>query len=72
VIASAPELPVVQTTMPRCGPFLDATPYSVDLGRDWSESCIAFNAKVLDDLRHQDSVKYVVLSSPFRACVSKD
>ncbi|SDE13930.1 hypothetical protein SAMN04488105_101136 [Salipiger thiooxidans] len=36
------------------------------------ENCIAFNTKVLDDLRHQDSVKYVVLSSPFRAYVSKD
>ncbi|MBR9839897.1 MAG: hypothetical protein GYB50_18650 [Rhodobacteraceae bacterium] len=27
---------------------------------------------MLDDLRHQDSVKYVVLASPVRACVSKD
>ena len=72
VIASAPELPIVQTTMSRCGRFLDAAPYSVDLGQDWSESCIAFNAKVLDNLRHQDSVKNVVLSSPFRAYVSKD
>lgn len=27
---------------------------------------------MLDDLRHQDSVKYVVLASPFRAHVSKD
>lgn len=61
MIASAPELPIVQTTMPRCGRFLDAAPYSVDLGRDWSEGCIAFNAKVLDDLRHRDSVKYIVL-----------
>jgi len=66
------KLPIVQLTLPRCGPFADTAPYTANIGMSWSRSCAAFNNDVLDWLRNSPSVQYVVLSSPFRAYVSEE
>lgn len=71
IVASNPEVPVVQMTMSQCGPVLDAAPYSVWLEQAWMESCVRFNTAVLEWLRANRSVKYVVLSSPFLPYISE-
>jgi peptidoglycan/LPS O-acetylase OafA/YrhL len=71
ILASYPKAEIVQMTMERCGPFLDAAPYSASLGRPWSQSCLDFNTRVLEWLSKQESVEIVVLSSPYRAYVSE-
>lgn len=71
IVASAPDVGLVQWTMPRCGPFLNAAPYITRTGRSWSEACIAFNDSVLAKLEASETIEYVVVSSPFRAYVTE-
>lgn len=73
LLASRPELPVVQATVSVCGPFLDIAPISLpNNGKAWAKQCIETNDKVMDRLRSSDSIKYVVLSSSFGQYVGSD
>lgn len=63
ILASSPA-PIVQATRHTCGPFLNIAPVNGMLQtRDWGESCIRFNASVLEFLKNSPSVETVVLSS---------
>lgn len=66
IIASKPDVKLVQATMSACGPFLDIAPFSMpDYGKSWGRKCLESNAKVREYLRTTKSIKYAVLSSPF-------
>lgn len=58
---------VIQATRSFCGPLLGIAALSVkfSIGQKWGESCINFNDSVIRFLRKTDSVKIVVLASPF-------
>lgn len=65
--------PIVQATRSVCGPLIGiAAQQGGGYGRKWGESCIHFNDSVINYLKTADSVKVVVLSSPFSQFVAKD
>ena len=72
LVASNPEIRLVQKTVSVCGPFLDIAPINSKYVRSWSEKCLSVNDKVYDYLRNTSSIKYVVLSSPFGQFVGDD
>ncbi|WP_034883995.1 hypothetical protein M728_001795 [Ensifer sp. WSM1721] len=63
IIASKPDVRLVQLTKNNCGPFLDLAPVLPRLGRGWSEACVQHNADVRRFLLANRSIRYVVLSS---------
>ncbi len=66
-LASKPTLNVIQATFAGCGPFFDVAPISLpQYGAKWAKECMKSNDKVRDYLRKNKSIKYVVLSSPFK------
>lgn len=65
LIASKPDIQMIQHTMSVCGPFMDIAPVSRAYPKAWAEKCIDFNDQVFEHLETLSSVKYVVLSSPF-------
>lgn len=60
---------IVQATRSSCGPLLDVAPVERRFVRGyntyWAERCIAFNDSVIRYLEQTDSIRTVVLSSPF-------
>lgn len=66
ISASNKNARLIQMTMSVCGPFLGVAPTNEKYPARWASKCIQFNDKVIDWLRSNKSVKYVVLSSPFR------
>lgn len=62
---------MVQATRSLCGPLLGISPSNESgrYNRQWAEKCIDFNDSVINYLAETDSVKTVVLSSPFGAYV---
>jgi peptidoglycan/LPS O-acetylase OafA/YrhL len=71
-VVSNPSIRLVQKTVSGCGPFLGIAPNSPKYARSWAEKCIAINDQVYEYLKKTQSIKYVVLSSPFRQFVSSD
>ncbi len=65
ILASNPEARLIQMTKSLCGPILNLEPTNADYPVAWSRQCADFNNQVLEWLRHNDSVKYVAISSPF-------
>jgi peptidoglycan/LPS O-acetylase OafA/YrhL len=70
---------VIQATRSVCGPVLGLGPERLtnpEVGpsydRAWAEHCIDFNESVLEFLRHDPSVKIVVMSSPMTQFVDAD
>ncbi len=63
-------LPIVQATRGECGPLLGLAPveraFKTGADNTWAKRCIAFNDSVIRYLERTDSVKIVVLSSPFK------
>jgi peptidoglycan/LPS O-acetylase OafA/YrhL len=70
LLASNPQIKLVQKTVSECGPFLDIA--TAPQTRLWSEKCLAINDKVFEFLRKSPSIKYVVISSTFSHFVSED
>jgi peptidoglycan/LPS O-acetylase OafA/YrhL len=73
IMASKPEAKIIQMTKYMCGPFFDIAPivkpyYPIG----WAKECLSFNQQVHDWLENNDSVKYAVLSSPFRQYLSNN
>jgi peptidoglycan/LPS O-acetylase OafA/YrhL len=66
-----PNLGIIQATRSVCGPMLEMAPlfkansslYLKGYNLAWTESCIEFNASVIEYLRNAPSVNFVVLSS---------
>ena len=65
LLASKPDIKLVQKTMSVCGPFFGIAPTNAKYVRSWAEKCMEVNDQVFDYLQKSTSIKYVVLSSPF-------
>lgn len=64
---------IVQATRSTCGPLIGlAAQKDQGYDRKWGEKCIDFTDSVVRYLKTTDSVKVVVLSSPFSQFVNKD
>jgi peptidoglycan/LPS O-acetylase OafA/YrhL len=63
---------IAQATSPVCGALLGlgAVQDRGDINLQWAEHCIDFNEAVLAYLKQTDSIKIVVLSSPFEQFVN--
>jgi peptidoglycan/LPS O-acetylase OafA/YrhL len=72
LIASNPNIKLVQKTVSSCGPFLEIAPMNARYGRSWAEKCIRINDRVFEYLKNTPSIKYVVMSSLFAQFVSRD
>lgn len=77
LLASAKGVPqIVQATRSACGPLLGVAAIRRGRGPDYTNSdaqrCIAFNDSVIRYLETADSVKTVVLSSPFNVAVDSE
>lgn len=65
ILASNPEVKLIQMTKSVCGPFFDIAPVTPKYPVSWAEECLAFTGQVKNWLIKNDSVRYVVMSSPF-------
>ncbi|OCP11376.1 acyltransferase [Ensifer sp. LC13] len=63
VIASKPDVRLVQLAKNNCGPFMDLAPVVPRLGRDWPQDCARYNSDVRRFLLANRSIRYVILSS---------
>ena len=65
LLASDPEIALQQQTAAACAPVLGVAQIHSKYTARWAQGCISFNDQVLEWLRQHDSVRLVVLSSPF-------
>ncbi len=66
VVASKPDVKLIQMTKSVCGPFLELSPILYpDYNEKWAKGCLLFNEQVMNWLKNNDTVKYAILSSPF-------
>lgn len=72
IIASKPDVRLVQLTKNNCGPFLDLAPVVPRLGRQWPQACAQHNEEVKRFLLANRSIRYVVLSSPLSQYLIED
>ena len=72
IIASNPDAKIIQMTKSNCGPHFDVAPFDgvKHLVTSASE-CLEFTGKVREWLSSNNTVKYAVLSSPFRRYTSQ-
>ncbi|AUX76743.1 acyltransferase 3 family protein [Sinorhizobium fredii] len=63
IIASKPDVRLLQLTKNNCGPFLDLSPMAPRLGPSWPKECAQHNDDVRRFLVANKSIRYVVLSS---------
>ncbi|HEV7320676.1 MAG TPA: acyltransferase family protein [Ensifer sp.] len=63
VIASKPDVRLVQLAKNNCGPFLSLAPVVPRLGRNWPQDCARYNSDVRQFLLANRSIRYVILSS---------
>ena len=70
--ASREGLQLAQKTVSMCGPVLDIAPVTGRYVPAWAEKCMRVNDRVFEFLRNSPSIKYVVMSSPFRQYVGLD
>lgn len=62
ILASNPEAKIIQLTKSSCGPFFDLT--KIGEG-SFANECLDFTEKVKSWIAGSESIKYVVMSSPF-------
>jgi peptidoglycan/LPS O-acetylase OafA/YrhL len=55
--------PFVQFTKPACSPIADIAYTDKEYPPDWSQGCIDFNDKVLNWIRDEGDIDYVIMSS---------
>lgn len=65
LLASAPNIALVQATRSVCGPILGAAPVNAEYAAEWAKDCMRGNDKILQYLKTTPSIKYAVLASPF-------
>ena len=66
ILASNPEAKVVQMTISACGPVISLSPFSRKFTRSEAQECIDFNDQVMDWIAQSETIRYVVLASPFK------
>lgn len=62
IMASNPDVKLIQATLTSCAPILGLTRISGDMD---PQKCFAFNDKVIRYIREHRNIRYVVISSPF-------
>ncbi|NOX75170.1 MAG: acyltransferase [Gammaproteobacteria bacterium] len=72
IMASNPNAKIIQITKSVCGPFFDIAPISKKHPESWGEDCLKFTGEVRKWLRSNNTVKYVVVSSPFSQYLSEN
>ena len=68
IIASNPDVSLIQMTKSVCGPFLGIAPISNanrEYDETWSDGCMNFNNHVFNWVNENHTVKFAVLSSAF-------
>lgn len=65
LLASNPNLKIMQATVTSCGPIFDIAPIDSKRSKSWGEKCIETNDRVYELLRTKKSIKFVVMSSLF-------
>lgn len=65
ILASNPDAKIIQMTKSVCGPVVDMAVITAKYPETWAEGCVEFNDNVIDWLKQNPSVRYVVLGSPF-------
>jgi len=72
IMASNPDAKIIQMTKYGCGPFFDVAPVNYPKRPvRWAKGCLDFTEKVREWLKSNNTVKYVVVSSPFIQYISK-
>ena len=72
LLASNPNLKIIQATVISCGPVFNIASISSKLTKSFSKQCIETNDRVYDLLRKQKSIKFVVMGSLFSSYVDED
>lgn len=71
IISSNPEAKIIQMTKSSCGPFFNISKLQIPkYSLKWANSCLKFTEKVRDWIKENDTIKYVVISSPFYSYIS--
>jgi hypothetical protein len=65
VLASKPDAKIIQMTMSACAPILETARINSTYNKTWAENCIEFNNNVIEWLRNNPGVHYVVLGAQF-------
>lgn len=65
-------VPFVQMTKSACSPVAGVAHISADYSEAWARECASFNDSVLEAIVAMPSVRYVVLSSPFKQVMNGD
>ncbi len=65
LLASNPDIKLVQMTKSSCGPIAGIAHGGGKYSEKWARTCIAHNDLVLEYAKQTKSLKYAVLSSPF-------
>lgn len=65
LLASNPEVKLIQMTASSCGPFLGIAHGGGKYSEQWAKDCISNNDQVIEYARRSKSLKYAVISSPF-------
>ncbi|CAN7640500.1 acyltransferase family protein [Ensifer adhaerens] len=66
ILASNAGAEIIQLNMHACGPFFDLAPVVAGKTEKWRHDCLEHNRRVREVLSSQKSIRYVILSSPFR------
>jgi peptidoglycan/LPS O-acetylase OafA/YrhL len=73
IIASNPDVKLIQMTKSVCGPFFDVAPVNMPKHPvSWARGCLEFTANVRDWLQNNSTVRYAVVSSPFHTYLSEN
>jgi peptidoglycan/LPS O-acetylase OafA/YrhL len=65
ILASGENLAIQQHTKSGCSPVLGIATMRTDQGADWAPGCLDFNRQVMAWLERNETVKIVILASPF-------
>jgi len=72
IMASNPDAKIIQMTKSMCAPFFDIALVTSSRPVSWANDCLAFTGQVHEWIKANNTVKYVVISSPFGRYLSKD
>ena len=65
IVAANPGLPLLQATMPVCGPIPGIAPVVNEYDESWGRRCIQFNQAVLEHVLASPSIREVILGIHF-------
>jgi len=72
ILSSNPSAKIIQMTKSVCGPFFGVSPTNNEHPVSWAKGCLAFTENVHNWLQSNNTIKYVVLSSPFTLYLSEN